>query len=159
MPWLPVIFIVLPFSELMILLKVGAEWGVLPTLGLIIVTATVGYQLFRHQGLHTWRRVNEQLNQGQVPERDLVEGIVILLAGALMITPGLITDAIGLLCLLPFTRRWLIKRLAKRFISRVNIYSHAPHQGPNSAPSGRVYEGEVAAANEQSVKDQQKLEP
>jgi UPF0716 protein FxsA len=107
----------------MILLQVGALLGVWSTLGIIILTAMVGYHLFRYQGLKTWRQVQQQLAQGEMPAESVLEGVVILLAGALMITPGLITDTIGLFCLLPFSRKWMLAMLKQRFKSRLSGHS------------------------------------
>lgn len=152
MPWLPVLFIVIPFTELMILLKVGAAWGVFPTLALIITTAMVGYQLFKRQGLATWQRVNQKLSQGELPSKEMADGIVILLAGALMITPGLITDSIGLFCLIPVTRKLILTVIMRRFKDKVTVYSaHSYHttntsqESSNNRPpndSGRTFEGD-----------------
>jgi len=161
MPWLPVIFVVLPFTELMILLKIGAEWGVLPTLGLIIVTATIGYQLFRHQGMSTWQRVNQKVAQGEMPTSDMTEGVLILMAGVLMITPGLITDTIGLLCLLPFTRRPLLKLLGKRLMAKVTVYSSATSQtseDPYRSNSGKVFDGEAHEVKEAPSENTRQLD-
>lgn len=166
MPWLPVIFLALPFTELMILLQVGAKWGVMPTLALIIVTAMVGYTLFRQQGLSTWQQVNKKLNSGELPSQEMTEGVVILLAGALMVTPGLITDVIGLLCLLPFTRKPFVRHMAKRFGSRVTFHSSFHHQefhdiNHNHTAAnrrGEVYEGEAEDVSpENKVKENQRL--
>lgn len=155
MPWLPVLFIVIPFTELMILLKVGEAWGVFPTLALIITTAMVGYQLFKRQGVATWQRVNQKLAQGELPSKEMADGIVILLAGALMITPGLITDSIGLFCLIPVTRKLVLSVIMRRFKDKVTIYSahsyhssdtnnESQHSSNNAASngSGRTFEGD-----------------
>ncbi|NVJ60628.1 MAG: FxsA family protein [Gammaproteobacteria bacterium] len=153
MPWLPVIFLALPFTELMLLLQVGSKWGVMPTLGLIIVTAMVGYTLFRHQGIATWREVNKKLNEGQLPSQEMTEGIVILLAGALMVTPGLITDVIGLLCLLPITRKPFVRMMASRLSSKVSFHSSSQRyqfydvddrgNPTNTSGNGNTFEGEA----------------
>ena len=79
MRWLPVVFVVIPFTELMILLEVASQWGFWPTLGLILLTAFIGVNLFKSQGLQTWRKLQEKLSQGQSPESELLDGILILL--------------------------------------------------------------------------------
>lgn len=159
MPLLPVLFIVIPFTELMILLEVGAALGVWPTLGIIILTAMIGYHLFRHQGLKTWRQVEAQLAQGEMPAQSVLEGVVILLAGALMITPGLITDTIGLFCLLPFTRKLVLTVIKKRFKSRMSVHSahfNYHHQkdytSAESRDDGRTFDGEYTDLDKDAPK-------
>ncbi len=159
MPWLPVLFIVIPFTELMILLEVGAALGVWPTLGIIILTAMIGYHLFRYQGLKTWRQVESQLAQGEMPTQSVLEGVVILLAGALMITPGLITDTIGLICLLPFSRKWVLAIVKKRFKSKVSVHSahynyhrEEHYSSSSSGNEGRTVDGEFTDLDQDAPK-------
>jgi UPF0716 protein FxsA len=159
MPWLPVLFIIIPFSELMILLQVGASLGVWWTLGIIIVTAMVGYHLFRYQGLKTWQEVQSQLAQGEMPAESVLEGVIILLAGALMITPGLITDTIGLICLLPFSRKWVLAILKHRFKSKISAHATQFHYHSEehfrASPfeeEGRTFDGEYSDLERQSPK-------
>ncbi len=155
MPWLPVLFIAIPFTELMILLEVGARWGVMPTLALIITTAFIGYNLFKRQGIKTWALVQTKLSQGELPSKEMAEGIIILMAGTLMITPGLMTDAIGLFCLIPFTRKLVLTIVMRRFKNKVKVYSNQSfhtHQrqtyesssrsGGDVADDGRTIEGD-----------------
>ncbi len=98
------IFILVPMIELAVLIKVGSHIGVLWTLALIFLTAIVGVTLLRAQGLATLMRAGQRLQEGGLPAQELAEGFLLALAGALLITPGFITDAIGFTLLLPGVR-------------------------------------------------------
>lgn len=109
-------FVVLPIVEMTILIKVGSIIGALNTIGLVLLTAVVGAAMLRQQGLATLMRANERLNSGELPAREVAEGILLAVGGALLITPGFVTDFAGLLCLMPFTRRWLATRVLRRIV-------------------------------------------
>lgn len=146
-PFLMVIFLIVPIIEIYLLIQVGGIIGVLPTIGLVILTAVLGAALLRAQGLQTYLRFNQTLTEGRMPAKEIMEGVALLIGGALLLTPGFFTDAIGFICLLPFTRRGLIAWLAARFnpISDINI------QGTGAPPgAGNVYDGKVT----QRYKDQ-----
>ena len=98
------IFILVPMIELAVLIKVGSHIGVLWTLALIFLTAIIGVTLLRAQGLATLMRAGQRLQEGQLPAQELAEGFLLALAGALLITPGFVTDAIGFTLLLPGVR-------------------------------------------------------
>jgi UPF0716 protein FxsA len=108
------LFLVFPFLELALLIKVGGVIGVLPTLLLLIVSAVLGSTLLRVAGLATALRAREKLARGEAPEREMLEGMLVALGGGLLILPGFISDVMGLLCLLPFTRRLILRRLLAR---------------------------------------------
>jgi UPF0716 protein FxsA len=111
------IFIVLPIAELYVIIKVGGAIGVLPTIALLIADSFLGAALLRSQGRAAWRRFNEALAAGRVPAREVFDGTMIILGGAFLLTPGFITDVIGLLLLIPPTRavfRGLVARMAGR---------------------------------------------
>jgi UPF0716 protein FxsA len=111
------IFIVLPIAELYVIIKVGGAIGVLPTIALLIADSLLGVALLRSQGRAAWRRFNEALAAGRVPAREVFDGTMIILGGAFLLTPGFITDVIGLLLLIPPTRaifRGLVVRMAGR---------------------------------------------
>lgn len=107
------IFIVLPIAEMILLIKVGSLIGVLPTVGLVLLTAMLGVWLMRVQGMATLTRVQAKLAQGEVPETELLEGIMLLIGGVLLLTPGFITDTFGFICLIPGLRqpiaRWILR--------------------------------------------------
>ncbi|MDF1763825.1 MAG: FxsA family protein, partial [Oleibacter sp.] len=101
------IFIVIPMIELVLLIKVGSTIGILPTLGLILLTAFIGVNLLRRQGMATLMRARQNMEQGKLPAQELAEGFLLALAGALLLTPGFVTDAIGFTLLVPSMRKRL----------------------------------------------------
>ena len=114
---LVVIFIGVPIAELYVIYKVGDAIGVLPTLLLLAADSVLGSLLLRSQGRTVWRRFNEAMAAGRVPHRELQHGVAVIFGGAFLITPGFLTDIIGLLLLLPPTRA-VILRLVTRTITR-----------------------------------------
>jgi UPF0716 protein FxsA len=112
------IFIVIPFVEIVILLKVGQTIGALPTIALVVLTAFVGINLLKRQGLNTLLRFQDRLRAGQLPAQEIVEGMLVAFAGALLLAPGFITDTLGVLLLTPAVRR----RIARRVLSSGNVF-------------------------------------
>lgn len=110
-----ILFIVVPIVELYFLIKVGSIIGVVPTILIVIATAAIGTALLRQQGLATLHRYQQSLSSGRLPAQEMIEGLALVFGGALLLTPGFVTDIIGFLCLIPFTRqvviRWLLKRV------------------------------------------------
>lgn len=112
---LALLFLVVPFAELFVLLQVGRVIGALETIGLLVLVSIAGAWLVKREGIGVLRRAEERLRQGGVPGRELVDGVMILFAGALLLTPGFLTDIVGILLLLPPVRaalrssvvRWL----------------------------------------------------
>jgi UPF0716 protein FxsA len=115
--WLLVLFIGVPAAELWLLWQVGGEVGFWPTIGLLVLSGILGSALARHEGARVLRRVQAELAEGRVPEEGILSGLLVLVGGVLLVTPGLITDAVGLLLLLPPTRA-LAVLLLRRFIAR-----------------------------------------
>jgi UPF0716 protein FxsA len=111
------LFIVVPAVELALLIEVGRRIGTVATLGVIVVTGVLGASLARHQGLQVLRHVEREMGAGRLPGGALIDAVLILIAAALLVTPGLLTDVTGFLCLLPGTRR-LIKRALLRWFER-----------------------------------------
>lgn len=107
------IFVILPIIELTVLIKVGSHIGVLWTLALIFLTAIVGVTLLRAQGLATLMRASRKLEEGTVPAQELAEGFLLALAGALLITPGFVTDAFGFALLVPALRHKFLGSVLK----------------------------------------------
>jgi len=131
MPMLLLLFIVVPIVELAIILQVGSSMGVLTTVVLLIAVSVAGAWLVKFQGLGVMRRIAEQLSKGEMPTIELVNGGMILFAGALMLTPGFLTDALGLALLLPPVRAVVRPMLARRFQGRVQSFGVG---GPGSPP-------------------------
>lgn len=109
--YLILLFTVVPITELALLIRVGQYAGVGYTLGIVIITGVTGAYLAKMQGLIILRRIQEDINHGIMPTDKLFDGVLILLGGILLLTPGFITDIIGFMGLIPFTRnlfkRWL----------------------------------------------------
>lgn len=143
------LFTAVPFAELALLLWIGGEIGVLPTVGLILATGILGAALARHQGLATWRRFEGALAAGRLPGRELLEGFLILLAGALLLTPGVLTDAVGFTLLLPPVRRWIVRRIEVRLRARLVVTrrGRAAAQEPR-AEGDRVIDAEFEVIDE-----------
>ena len=110
-------FIAIPVVELFLLIEVGQRVGTLTTVGIIVATGIVGASLARQQGISTLARLRADLAAGRLPADPIVDGVLILVAAAVLITPGLLTDLAGFLCLIPAFRR-LVKRYLKRTFER-----------------------------------------
>ena len=111
------IFVVTPIVELAVIIQVAGSTGVMNTIGLLILVSLVGAWLVRREGLGILRRAQAELAKGRMPGRELVDGLLVLLAGALMLTPGFVTDAVGLALLLPPVRA-ILRLVATRRLSR-----------------------------------------
>jgi UPF0716 protein FxsA len=111
------LFVVVPIVELYVIIQVGQAIGALPTIAILLVDSIVGSMLLRSQGRAAWRRFNEALGAGRVPAREVLDGALVIFGGAFLITPGFITDVIGVFLLLPPTRA-IIRRLLVRVFSR-----------------------------------------
>lgn len=108
------LFLLFPLIELALIIKVGSVIGVLPVLLLIIATGVLGVVLLRVAGVATAWRARERLARGELPEQEMLEGLLIAVGGGLLLVPGFISDVFGLLCLLPFTRRLLVGKLRRK---------------------------------------------
>ena len=102
-------FIVLPILEMYVLIKVGGNLGALNTVLLVLLTALIGVALLRVQGFRTLMNAKNKLGMAQLPAEEIITGIFLAVGGALLLTPGFITDIFGFLCLVPLTRRILLK--------------------------------------------------
>ena len=111
------LFVVLPAVELALLIEVGGRIGTVPTLLLIVVTGIVGATLARQQGLGVVQALKRETAAGRLPADSLIDGVLILIAAALLVTPGILTDAFGFLCLIPAFRR-IVKKAALQRIER-----------------------------------------
>ncbi|MEE8505105.1 MAG: FxsA family protein [Kiloniellales bacterium] len=112
-------FIGVPILEIAVFIQVGGYLGLWPTLGLVVLTAVLGTWQLQAQGLATLMRARDQIDQGALPARELFDGACLLVAGALLLTPGFITDAAGFLLFLPPVRDFLRSRLARFIATRV----------------------------------------
>ena len=109
------LFALVPVAEIYVLVSVGGAIGVFPTIALVLLTALAGAHLARIQGLSTMVRIRENLDQGFMPAEELLDGLLVFLAGMVLLAPGFLTDICGLLILLPGTRGIFKQWLRKKF--------------------------------------------
>jgi len=148
---LVVLFIVVPIAEIYVIIKIGGLIGVLPTIALLILDGFLGAALLRSQGRAVWRRFNEALAAGRIPAREVFDGAMVIFGGALLMTPGFITDVVGLLFLIPPSRamfRGLVSKLAvgrAAFAVRTVKWGSKAHERYRSRSPGRTYDYEGSA--------------
>jgi len=128
------LFIVVPIAELYVIIQVGQWIGVVPTLILLLADAILGSMLLKHEGRGAWRRFNEALAARRFPGREVADGVLIVIGGTLLLTPGFLTDIFGLFLLVPPTRA-IARRVLKRLtIGRFTVVGMGPDSG--SGPFG-----------------------
>ena len=115
-----ILFIFIPLIEIYLLIAIGSKIGALLTIALILFTAGLGVALLRQQGLITLKKIRQSMDRGELPATTLLEGLMLLIAGALLLTPGFLTDAIGFTCLVPSVR----SRLANSVLKKVVVTQH-----------------------------------
>jgi UPF0716 protein FxsA len=148
--FLIVLFIVVPIAELYVIIQVGQLIGVVPTLLLLLADALLGSMLLKHQGRGAWRRFNEALAARRFPGREVVDGVLIVIGGTLLLTPGFLSDLAGLFLLIPPTRaiaRRMLKRLTLGRFALVSVGAPGPAARPaagGSRPS-RDYDFDATA--------------
>jgi UPF0716 protein FxsA len=135
-----VAFIGVPLIEIWVLIEVGQVIGPGWTILLLILDSLLGTWLIRREGGKAWRGLRQALESGRMPARELADGALILIGGTLMLTPGFVTDALGILLILPFTRP-VARRLLTQVVSRRLVPGYATRPGPG--PGGPVVRGEV----------------
>lgn len=146
---LVVLFIGIPVMEISLLFKVGAAIGGFKTILFVIFTAVLGAYLVKQQGIATFTKFQQEANAGRVPAQQMLEGIALLFAGAVLLTPGFITDAVGFSLLIPACRRAIIGYMIRngRFVATQQSASqYQSEQGAN----GTVIEGEYTASSDET---------
>lgn len=151
LPKLLLLFILVPAVELILLISIGQWIGAFPTIALIILTGALGAYLARLQGVQVLNQIRGEFRTGRLPAGSLVDGAMVLVAGAFLMTPGILTDALGLLCLIPATRR-VIKSYAwtrlERAVRNGNLFaarfqrstsSHSPQDVVTITPDDYSY--------------------
>jgi UPF0716 protein FxsA len=113
------LFIIVPIIELAVLIQLGRWIGLWPTLAIIAATGILGAALASREGLRAWRALQEDIYQGKVPGRPILDGLSIFSGGALLLTPGLLTDVLGFSLIIKPTRRWLQNKVVNRFGGRL----------------------------------------
>ncbi|MDX6217310.1 MAG: protein FxsA [Frankiales bacterium] len=111
------LFVVVPIVEIYVIVQVGSAIGVLPTIVLLIADAVIGTWLVRREGRKAWRALQQAITEHRVPTREVTDGALVVVGGALMLAPGFVTDAVGLLCVLPPSRA-VLRRLVSSWVAR-----------------------------------------
>jgi UPF0716 protein FxsA len=144
MPYALIMFVAMPIIEIAVLLRIGSALGWFPTLAIVILTAILGTTMLRQQGLATLNIAKQRMSSGEMPAQQLLEGVILMIGGVLLLTPGFVTDAFGFACLIPFSRRWLAARIAARSVAGfagmggINMGSRSgmPPGNPHSGTQG-----------------------
>ncbi|MGV8919627.1 MAG: FxsA family protein [Pseudomonas sp.] len=137
------LFLLFPVLELFVLVKVGMAIGFLPTFLLVVATSMLGLFLIRVAGFATALRARESLARGELPAEQMLEGLMVAVGGGLLLLPGFISDVLGLLCLLPVTRRVLVNGIRKR----AEVQSMRQRAFADDVQAGRT--GQVQPGNRQ----------
>ncbi|HEX2255047.1 MAG TPA: FxsA family protein [Thermoanaerobaculia bacterium] len=139
---LALLFVLVPLAELALLVWIGRHVGLVPTVALVVATGILGATLARWQGMVAWRRFRAATDAGRLPHREILDGLLVLVAGAVLLTPGLLTDVAGFLLLVPSVRHRVGDRLAATLERRFRRgREHAPGETPLDIPY-RVVEDE-----------------
>ncbi len=138
MRYLLLLFIVMPIVEIGVLINVGSWLGLWPTLAIVILTAVLGTWMLRQQSAATMMQAQDRLRAGELPAQQIFEGVLLLIGGVLLLTPGFVTDGIGFACLMPWSRRWLAATIAERSKGGsmfINVNGSTINPGATPGPS------------------------
>jgi UPF0716 protein FxsA len=142
-----VLFVVVPLVEIYVIIQVGQTIGPWWTILLLVLDSILGTWLVRHEGGRAWRALRDALESGRMPARELADGALILVGGTLMLAPGFVTDAFGILMILPITRpvfrRFLAGIVANRLVVLGGGFPPGTARRPGPGPDGPVVRGEV----------------
>jgi UPF0716 protein FxsA len=161
MALLVVLFIVVPIAELYVIIQVGQLIGLWPTLALLLADALLGSLLLKHQGRSAWRRFNEALAQRRFPGKEVADGVLIVIGGTLLLTPGFLSDIAGLLLLIPPTRA-IARRVLRRFaVGRITVAGFPGPGGPGPGQTGgtRSYDYDATAEEVPPDEGERRLPP
>jgi UPF0716 protein FxsA len=132
------LFVLVPLIELYVIIQVGQAIGALPTIAILLADSILGAMLLRSQGRATWRRFNAALAAARVPAREVLDGVLVVFGGALLLTPGFVTDVLGILLLLPPTRAVVRRLFGRRIAGRLRV---AGRPGGRRPPGGWDVDG------------------
>jgi UPF0716 protein FxsA len=141
---LGLLLLAVPLIELYVIIKVGDVIGLWPTIALLIGVSIAGSMLLKREGMATWHRVQVAVGRGEMPTSDVTDGALIMLGGALLLTPGFVTDLFGLMLIVPFTRS-RAKGLFRKVLGFVAV-KRFPGAGATYSAGRRVYPGRVTDA-------------
>lgn len=153
MPIAFLLFVLIPVAEMFLLIEVGSHIGAIYTIGLVLLTAFIGVNLLRVQGLKTLFDAQRKMSSGALPFNEIGQGVLLAIAGALLLTPGFVTDTIGFSLLVPAVRRRLVTILSARFMasSYAQQHSHTSANDPRQGPVTRG--GDIIDAEYEKVDD------
>ena len=140
---LAALFIGVPLVEIYVIIQVGQAIGAWWTVLLLIADSIFGTWLIRHEGSRAWLALTDALESGTMPARELADGALILIGGTLMLAPGFVTDAFGILMILPLTRPVWRRLLTRVVAARLVVIGPGTPRRPGSGPEGPVVRGEV----------------
>ena len=156
MPVAFTVFIIVPLLEMLLLFEVADRIGGIQTLLMVVLTAVIGVQVLKQQGFSTLLRANDRIRQGQLPAQEIIEGMLLAAAGAMLLTPGFLTDTLGFLCLTGPVRRPLAGRLVAAGVVRAGGFGPFSRRngsawsddafGNGAGSPGQVFEGEYSKA-------------
>jgi len=138
-PLIATLFLAIPIIEIYLLIQVGQVIGAGWTIMLVVLTAVIGVWLLRIQGLSTLTRAQKKLQENELPAREILEGMGLLVAGALLLTPGFFTDGVGFFLLFPPTRIWLVSLVASRMVVSTSIQGQAQRGHDGNVIDGVKY--------------------
>lgn len=159
MPYFFILFVVMPIAEIAVLIKVGGAIGGLTTIGIVILTAIIGTAMLRQQGMATLNKAQLRMQNGEMPAQQMLEGLLLLIGGVLLLTPGFITDFFGFCTLIPISRQFLAAKLSAGVLSNMNVFvggsqvnthsgTHTSSHTPGGVPGGQ--NGAHGRANQQT---------
>lgn len=141
------LFIIIPIIEITVLMQVGEWLGAWPTVGIVIISAWLGATYVRQQGLQTLNTLQEKMAQGEMPSEEIVSGLLLIIAGVLLVTPGFVTDILGLALLLPSFRKLLLKSV------QVQLAQKASHQSAYTfSHNSQIHDVETPFQKSESTK-------
>ena len=147
MRYLLLIFIAMPIIEMWLLITVGREIGAWSTIGLVLLTAAVGFSLLKQQGFATLFRARQKMDAGELPAMEMVEAIILAVCGALLVTPGFVTDVVGFAGLVPGFRRLIVTGMA----SKVDVASYSEHARYQNVPPGSHHSGSAPSGSQTTL--------
>ena len=136
------LFVIVPLVELYVIIQVGQAIGAVPTIALLLADSVLGSMLMRSQGRAAWRRFQAAVAEGRTPAREVLDGVLVIFGGAFLLTPGFVTDVVGVVLLMPPTRALVRRGLVRRLLPRVVVTAAGrarPRRG--TAPPGAEVEG------------------
>lgn len=150
MPTLLLLFFAVPLLEAYLLIEVGQAIGALQTIAAVVATAVVGAVLVRYQGITTLLRLREQTARGELPTQTLFDGACLLVSGALLLTPGFATDAVGFALLTPPFRHWVFRRLQGRLMVQMGPFEQGPQRDRRDPEDPHTIEGQFRERDDDS---------